>query len=103
MFVADSGSTSHIANIINKMINLKGVKTILKTGNNKSIMGLIRGDWKRYNKICGIFYPVTCIDTAHIPYLSVNIFSTTCSMIRGFNIMSEKTISIKKNVIILIF
>ena len=35
----------------------------------------LQGDWKGYQKIDGKFYPVTCIDTAYIPDLSVNIFS----------------------------
>ena len=86
IYVADSGSTSHMVNNLKNMTN----KKIVKTGNNKTMMGLLRGDWKVYKKINGTFYPVTCTDTSYIPDLSVNIFSGTRALTIEFNVMSEK-------------
>ena len=70
------------------MTNLREVKTVVKTGNKKTMTGLLQGNWKRYQKSDGKFYPVTCTDTAYIPNLSVNIFSVTCTFTKGFNMTS---------------
>ena len=40
-FVADSGYTSHKVNSIKNMKNPQQAKTIAKTGNKKTMMGLI--------------------------------------------------------------
>ena len=37
MFVADSGSTSHVVNSLKNMTNLWEVKTVINTGNNKKL------------------------------------------------------------------
>ena len=39
MFVADSGSTSHMVNSLKSMTNLREVKTVVKTGNKKTVTG----------------------------------------------------------------
>ena len=72
------------------MTNLQEVKTVAKTVNKKTVMSFLRGDCKGYHKIDGKFYPLTCTDTAYIPDLSVNVFSVTRVLTKGFNVMSEK-------------
>ena len=84
------------------MINLIEVKTVFNTGNNKTMMGLLRGYWKGYQKRDGKFYQVTCTNTAYIPDLSVNIFSVTRALTKGFNVKSDKeSLVLKKNTTIL--
>ena len=60
-------------------------------------MGLLCGNWMGYQKIDGKLYPMTCTDIHNILYLSVNVFSPTCVLNKGFNVMSEKeSIVLKK-------
>ena len=59
------------------MTNLREVKTVVNTGNKKTMMVSLQGNWKGYQKIDCKFYQVTCTDTEYIPDLSVNIFSVT--------------------------
>ena len=88
MFVTDSGYTSHIANSLKNMTNLRESKTVVDRGNKKMMTGLLRGEWKGYQERYGRFYPVTCTDTVYIPDLSVNIFSVTCALTKGFKAIS---------------
>ena len=61
-------------------------------------MGLLKGDWGGHHKIYGKFYRVMCKGAAYILCLSENIIRVTCAMTKGFNVISEKDISIiKKN------
>ena len=86
------------------MINLIEVKTVVNTGNNKTMMGLLWGYWKGYQKRDGKFYQVTCTNTAYIPDLSVNIFSVTRALNKGFNVKSDKeSLVLNKNTTILKF
>ena len=50
MFVAESGSTSNMVNSLKNMTNLQEVKTLVNTGNKKTMTGLLKGDWKGYQK-----------------------------------------------------
>ena len=70
------------------MKNLREVKRVVRRGNKKSITGSLRGDWKGYQKRDGKFYSVMCTDTAYIPDLSINIFSMTRALTKGFNVTS---------------
>ena len=70
MFVAKSGSTSYMVNSQENMTNLQEVRTVIKTVNKKTMMGFLNENCKGYQKINGKFYPVTCTNTEHIPYLS---------------------------------
>ena len=88
MFVADSGSMSHMVNSLKNMTKLQELKIVVKKENKKVIMGSLQGYWKEYQEIYCELYPVTCIDTAYIPALSVNIFSVTHTLTKGFNVMS---------------
>ena len=72
------------------MTNLREVKTVVKTGNKKTMTGLLRGNWKEYQKIDDEFYPVMCTDTAYIPVLSVNISSVTRVLTKEFYMTSDK-------------
>ena len=63
---------------------------MVKTGNKKTMTGLLRGKWKGYQKIYGKLYPVTCTETAYIPYLSVNIFIMKRALTKGLNVTPEK-------------
>ena len=93
-----------MVNSLKNTTNLREVKTVVKTGINKTMTGLLRGDWKGLQKRDRKFYLVTSTDTAYIPYLSVNIFSMTRALTKGFNVMSEKeNFELKKNATILKF
>ena len=52
--------------------------------------GLLQGNRKEYQKRDGKFYPVTCTDTVYVPDLSVNIFSVTRVLTKGFNVTPVK-------------
>ena len=39
MFVADSGSTSHMVNSLKNITNIKELKMVVKTGNKKRMTG----------------------------------------------------------------
>ena len=45
MSVADSGSMSHMVNILKNMTNLLEVKTAVKTGNKKIMTVSLQGKW----------------------------------------------------------
>ena len=55
MFVADSGYTSQMVNSLKNMTNLRELKTLVKTGNKKTMTGFLQGDWKGYQKRDGKF------------------------------------------------
>ena len=104
MFIADSGSMSHMVNSLSNMKKLRDVKKLVKTGNKKMMTCSFRGYWKRYQKRDGKFYPVTCNETEYIPDLSVNIFSMTRALTKAFNMTSEKeSLVLKENKTILKF
>ena len=63
---------------------------MVKIGNKKTIKGSLWGDWKRYQKMGGKFYPVMFTDTAYMPDLNVNISSVTCVLNILFKVTSEK-------------
>ena len=90
IFVADSGSTSHMVNSLENMTNLREVKTVVNTGKKKTMMGSLQSDWKEYHKRDGKFYQVRCTETAYILGLSVNIFSVTGASTKVFNVTSDK-------------
>ena len=90
MFVDESGATSYMVNSLKNITNLREVKTVVKTGNDKMMRGSLQSDWKGYQKRDGKFYPVTCTDTAYILDLSVNIFSVTRVLTNELNVKSEK-------------
>ena len=48
MFIADSVSTSHMVKSLKNIKNLQEVKTVVKTGKNKTMTGSIQGDWNGY-------------------------------------------------------
>ena len=86
------------------MTNLREVKTVVKTGNKKTMTVSLRGNWKGYQKRDGKFYSVTFTDTVHIMDLSVNIFNSTRVLTKGLNVTSEKeSLVLKKNASILKF
>ena len=41
MFIADPGSMSHMVKSLKNMMNLREVKTLVKTGNKKIMTGLL--------------------------------------------------------------
>ena len=93
-----------MANNLNNITNLLGVKTAVKTWNKKIIKVLLWGYWKGNHKRDGKFYLVTRTETSYIPDLSVNIFSMTHALTKGFNMTSEKeSLILKKNATILKF
>ena len=57
------------------MTDLRELKTVVKTGKNKTVTGSLQGNCKGYQKRDGKLYPLVCTDTAYIPDLSVNIFN----------------------------
>ena len=55
------------------------------TKNKKTMTGSLQGDWMGYQKRDGKLYPVTCTNEPHITDLSVNIFSVTRALTKGYN------------------
>ena len=90
MFVSDSGSMSHMVNSLNNMTNLRELKTVVNTVNKKTMMGLLQGDYKVYQKRDVKLYTVTCTDTAYIPYLIVNNLSVTHALTKILDMKPEK-------------
>ena len=104
MFVAESGSTSHMVNSLKNMTNLQELTTLVKTRNKKTTTELLQDNWKGYQKIDGKNYLVMSTDTAYMPDLSANIFSMPHTLTKGFNKIPEKEILVlKKNATILKF
>ena len=104
MFIDDSGSRSHMVNNLKNMMNVLEFKKMVKIRNKKTMTVLLWGNWKGFQKRDGKIYLVMCTDTAHIPYLRVNIFSLTCALTKGFNMTPENEIPVlKKNTTILEF
>ena len=79
----------HMVKRLKNMTNQRELKTA-KTGNNIMATGSLLGECRGYHKIYGKGYLVTYTDTAYIQYLSVNIFSLTRALTKGFNVTPEK-------------
>ena len=77
-------------NSLKNTTNIREVKTLVNTGNKKTVMASLQGNWKIYQKRDGKLYLVTCTDTAYILDLSLNIFRVTRALTKSFNLTSEK-------------
>ena len=64
------------------MTNLRKLKTVVNTGNKKTMTGFIWGNWKRYHKIDDKFYLVTFTD--QLWDCSIFIWSCKCLMLGVF-------------------
>ena len=104
VFVSESGSMSHMVNILINTKNIIELKIVVKTGNNKTTIFSLQEDWKGYQKRDSKFYMVTCTDKSYISYLDVSIFSVAHAFTKASNMASEKdSLILNKNKTILKF